>query len=88
MHFAAVQVIAPLLRILEKMHAVKLLHRDIKPENIFLTGIGKFKLVRCSACQLAHTRRRGGQSCLSASAAWSTQLCMLAMCGPSDCGRC
>jgi hypothetical protein len=40
------QVIAPLLRILEKMHALKLLHRDIKPENIFLTGLGKFKLVR------------------------------------------
>lgn len=28
------------------MHAMKLLHRDIKPENIFLTGLGKFKLVR------------------------------------------
>lgn len=40
------QVIAPLLRILEKMHALRLLHRDIKPENIFLTGLGKFKLVR------------------------------------------
>jgi serine/threonine protein kinase len=38
-------VIAPLLRILEKMHTLKLLHRDIKPENIFLTGLGKFKLV-------------------------------------------
>lgn len=39
------QVIAPLLRILEKMHSLKLLHRDIKPENIFLTALGKFKLV-------------------------------------------
>ncbi len=38
-------MIAPLLRILEKMHALKLLHRDIKPENIFLTALGKFKLV-------------------------------------------
>jgi serine/threonine protein kinase len=37
-------VIAPLLRILEKMHALALLHRDIKPENIFLTALGKFKL--------------------------------------------
>lgn len=39
-----VQVITPLLRILEKMHSLKLLHRDIKPENIFLTALGKFKL--------------------------------------------
>lgn len=38
------QIIAPLLRILEKMHTLKLMHRDIKPENIFLTGGGKFKL--------------------------------------------
>lgn len=38
------QVITPLLRILEKMHSLKLLHRDIKPENIFLTALGKFKL--------------------------------------------
>lgn len=38
------QVITPLLRILEKMHNMMLLHRDIKPENIFLTGMGKFKL--------------------------------------------
>ncbi len=38
------QVITPLLRILEKMHAMKLLHRDIKPENIFLTSLGKFRL--------------------------------------------
>lgn len=43
------QVIAPLLRILEKMHTLKLLHRDIKPENIFLTALGKFRLVRMSA---------------------------------------
>jgi serine/threonine protein kinase len=42
--FAALQVITPLLRILEKMHSLKLLHRDIKPENIFLTGLGKFRL--------------------------------------------
>jgi serine/threonine protein kinase len=38
------QVITPLLRILEKMHSMMLLHRDIKPENIFLTSMGKFKL--------------------------------------------
>jgi serine/threonine protein kinase len=37
-------VITPLLRILEKMHSLKLLHRDIKPENIFVTGLGKFRL--------------------------------------------
>jgi serine/threonine protein kinase len=41
---AVLQVITPLLRILEKMHSLKLLHRDIKPENIFLTGLGKFRL--------------------------------------------
>jgi hypothetical protein len=34
----SLQVITPLLRILEKMDALHLLHRDIKPENIFLTG--------------------------------------------------
>jgi serine/threonine protein kinase len=45
-HLCTVKVIAPLLRILEKMHTLKLLHRDIKPENIFLTALGKFKLVR------------------------------------------
>lgn len=38
------QIITPLLRSLEKMHALKLLHRDIKPENIFLTALGKFRL--------------------------------------------
>ncbi|KAI8468894.1 MAG: kinase-like domain-containing protein [Monoraphidium minutum] len=42
--WVCVEVIAPLLRILEKMHTLKLLHRDIKPENIFLTALGKFKL--------------------------------------------
>eukprot|EP00879_Flechtneria_rotunda_P023005 GHRR01024316.1.p1 GENE.GHRR01024316.1~~GHRR01024316.1.p1 ORF type:complete len:327 (+),score=110.61 GHRR01024316.1:681-1661(+) len=42
--WVCVEVITPLLRILEKMHSLKLLHRDIKPENIFLTGLGKFKL--------------------------------------------
>jgi serine/threonine protein kinase len=41
---ATLQVITPLLRILEKMHSMMLLHRDIKPENIFLTGMGKFKI--------------------------------------------
>ncbi|KAF6256038.1 kinase-like domain-containing protein [Scenedesmus sp. NREL 46B-D3] len=42
--WVCVEVITPLLRILEKMHSLKLLHRDIKPENIFLTGLGKFRL--------------------------------------------
>lgn len=42
--WVCVEIIAPLLRILEKMHSLKLLHRDIKPENVFLTGLGKFKL--------------------------------------------
>eukprot|EP00877_Chromochloris_zofingiensis_P008085 jgi/Chrzof1/352/Cz01g12180.t1 len=42
--WVCVEIITPLLRILEKMHSLKLLHRDIKPENIFLTSLGKFKL--------------------------------------------
>jgi len=32
------QIIAPLLRVLEKCSALNILHRDIKPENIFLVG--------------------------------------------------
>lgn len=35
---------APLLRVLEKCHALGLMHRDIKPENIFLTRLSKFRL--------------------------------------------
>lgn len=38
------QIIAPLLRVLEKSHRMNLMHRDIKPENIFLTRASKFKL--------------------------------------------
>jgi hypothetical protein len=38
------QIIVPILRILEKMHALTIMHRDIKPENIFLTKAGKFRL--------------------------------------------
>jgi serine/threonine protein kinase len=45
---AALQVITPLLRILEKMHSMSLLHRDIKPENIFLTGGGGAGKLACS----------------------------------------
>jgi serine/threonine protein kinase len=39
-----VQIIAPLLRVLEKSHCLALMHRDIKPENIFLTRHHKFRL--------------------------------------------
>lgn len=42
--WVCIEIITPLLRILEKMHSLKLMHRDIKPENIFLTSLGKFKL--------------------------------------------
>lgn len=61
---AARQVIAPLLRILEKMHSLKLLHRDIKPENIFLTALGKFKLVGgggsgAEVARVAHSHVKG-----------------------------
>lgn len=38
------QMVAPLLRTLVKLHAQHIMHRDIKPENIFLTGSQSFKL--------------------------------------------
>ena len=38
------QIIAPLLRVMEKCHSLRLMHRDIKPENIFLTRGGKLRL--------------------------------------------
>lgn len=38
------QVIVPMLRVLEKMHALHVMHRDIKPENVFLTAGGKFRM--------------------------------------------
>jgi serine/threonine protein kinase len=41
---ARAQIVAPLLRVLEKAHTLGLMHRDIKPENIFLTRKGRFKL--------------------------------------------
>lgn len=39
-----VQMVAPLLRTLVRLHEQHILHRDIKPENIFLTGSQRFKL--------------------------------------------
>jgi len=47
------QIIAPLLRMLEKMHAFMLLHRDIKPENIFLSGALEVVPWWLPACRLA-----------------------------------
>lgn len=38
------QIIAPLLRVLEKSHAACLMHRDIKPENLFLTKGNRLRL--------------------------------------------
>ncbi|EFJ42966.1 hypothetical protein VOLCADRAFT_66469, partial [Volvox carteri f. nagariensis] len=38
------QVIAPLLRVLDRMHELHIMHRDIKPENIFITAAGQVKL--------------------------------------------
>jgi serine/threonine protein kinase len=42
--WACVEVVAPLLRLLEKMHRLNVSHRDIKPENIFLTARGELRL--------------------------------------------
>ena len=42
--WACVEVVAPLLRLLEKMHRLNVIHRDIKPENIFLTARGELRL--------------------------------------------
>ncbi|GLC63752.1 hypothetical protein PLESTF_000070200 [Pleodorina starrii] len=42
--WVCVEVIAPLLRVLERMHGLHLMHRDIKPENIFITADGHVKL--------------------------------------------
>ncbi|KAG2499344.1 hypothetical protein HYH03_002919 [Edaphochlamys debaryana] len=38
------EVVAPLLRVLGRMHAARVMHRDIKPENIFITAEGQVKL--------------------------------------------
>ncbi|GFR41246.1 hypothetical protein Agub_g1920 [Astrephomene gubernaculifera] len=43
-HWVCVQVIAPLLRVLARMHELHIMHRDIKPENLFLTAEGEVKL--------------------------------------------
>eukprot|EP00198_Chlamydomonas_reinhardtii_P014160 XP_001703497.1 predicted protein [Chlamydomonas reinhardtii] len=42
--WVAAEVIAPLLQVLHRMHALRIMHRDIKPENIFLTAEGDVKL--------------------------------------------
>eukprot|EP00798_Chlamydomonas_sp_ICE-L_P017650 gene17650-23995_t len=43
-HYVCVEIIAPLLRVLEKCHSLRMMHRDIKPENIFLSRKGKLRL--------------------------------------------
>jgi serine/threonine protein kinase len=40
----AVEIIVPLLRVLESLNTLNLIHRDIKPENIFLMADGTMKL--------------------------------------------
>ena len=39
-----VDIVLPLLRVLESLHTLSIIHRDIKPENIFLTGDGAMRL--------------------------------------------
>eukprot|EP00201_Polytomella_parva_P004381 CAMPEP_0175074898 /NCGR_PEP_ID=MMETSP0052_2-20121109/21625_1 /TAXON_ID=51329 ORGANISM="Polytomella parva, Strain SAG 63-3" /NCGR_SAMPLE_ID=MMETSP0052_2 /ASSEMBLY_ACC=CAM_ASM_000194 /LENGTH=403 /DNA_ID=CAMNT_0016343373 /DNA_START=105 /DNA_END=1313 /DNA_ORIENTATION=- len=43
-YYVCVNIIAPLLRVLEKMHALRLVHRDIKPENLFLSKSGSLRV--------------------------------------------
>ena len=39
-----VDIIVPLLRVLESLNTLNIIHRDIKPENIFLMADGTMKL--------------------------------------------
>lgn len=41
---AALQVVAPLLQVLVRLHIDRIVHRDIKPENLFLTRKRQLKL--------------------------------------------
>ncbi|KAL6766001.1 kinase-like domain-containing protein, partial [Haematococcus lacustris] len=43
-HYVCTEIIAPLLRVLEKSHAMNIMHRDIKPENLFLTRYQKIRV--------------------------------------------
>jgi serine/threonine protein kinase len=38
------QVVAPLLQVLVRLHIDRIVHRDIKPENLFLTRKRQLKL--------------------------------------------
>jgi serine/threonine protein kinase len=38
------QVVAPLLQVLVRLHVDRIVHRDIKPENLFLTRKRQLKL--------------------------------------------
>jgi len=59
--WACIKVIAPLLRLLEKMHRLSVAHRNINPENIFLTSrcalrLGDFGLAVDFGRKLAFAR--------------------------------
>jgi hypothetical protein len=41
----AVELVAPVLRALERAHAEGIVHRDLKPENVFLTDAGVVKVL-------------------------------------------
>lgn len=62
-----VDVIVPLLRVLESLDTLHILHRDIKPENIFLTGdetirLGDFGLAIDTTKEIPFCR--SGASCI------------------------